>query len=569
MTARMGAALQSEPGLALEERTAERYGGGRVSSRAFNPEPQPLLTGSRVTWFDGEVFHAADSPGRTPTADEIAGWLDDSGRALAALDGVFSLASFDAEAGELVLATDRLGFRPLYVTETADWLAYASRVGALLAIRDRMPALDAIALRQFFAFDHLLGDRTWWQGIEVVPPGSRWRISATGRQAQRYWTFDDIPFAPLPAEEVIPEMARLWAQAVRQRRKPGLTPLLLSGGLDSRSLLAELRRQGAPVATITFGAPRCPDMVIARRCARLAGVPHEPRALDAGTWWHGRDAGIAQTDGLINAMHLHAASAREAETVGNRVSPVHIAGDSLFGGSYLADYLIPSTARAEWRESWRDIVRGYCKPNPFFRAAEVVEASGEDVGRYLEGRSPDCFFYLHRQRRLILHGTIALSPRFETTYPSLSLPLIDLLLGKVAPEDRKDHRLYARFLLAEYPEYFATIPWQATGRPVAAPPPTTLGRIARRLLGRAPWLSPSRSRRPFADYGWLVRVSGLQQRLARQSLLVEDALGPAARSALATDALDARVLLGLVTLETYLRQATGAPPLPGAGRTAA
>jgi hypothetical protein len=64
-------------------------------------------------------------------------------------------------------------------------------------------------------------------------------------------------------------------------------------------------------------------------------------------------------------------------------------------------------------------------------------------------------------------------------------------------------------------------------------------------------------------------VSRLQQRLARHSLLVEDALGPAARSALATDGLDARVLLGLVTLETYLRQATGAPPLPGAGRAAA
>jgi asparagine synthase (glutamine-hydrolysing) len=569
MTARMGAALRDQPGLALDERAGDVYGGGRVSSRVFNPEPQPLLAGRCVAWFDGEVFHAPDSPGRTPTGDEIARWLDHPARALAAVDGVFSLASFDAKAGELVLATDRLGFRPLYVTETADWLAYASRVGALLAIRDRTPPLDPIALRQFFAFDHLLGDRTWWQGIEVVPPGSLWRISATGRQARRYWTFDDIPSAPMPAEEVIPEMARLWSQAVRQRRKPGLTPLLLSGGLDSRSLLAELRRQDAPVATITFGAPGCPDMVIARRCARLAGVPHEPRALDAETWWRGRDAGIAQTDGLVNAVHLHATSVADAETVGNRVSPIHIAGDSLFGGSYLADYWIPPAARADWRESWREIVRRYCQPNPFFPPAEVVEASSDDAGRYLEGRSPDCFFYLHRQRRFILHGAIALSPRFETTYPSLSLPLIDLLLGKVAPEERKDHRLYARFLLAEYPEYFATIPWQATGRGLAAPPPTRLGRIARRLLGRAPWLAPSRSRRPFADYGRLVRVSRLQQRLARHSLLVEDALGPAARSALATDGLDARVLLGLVTLETYLRQATGAPPLPGAGRAAA
>jgi hypothetical protein len=564
MAERMGAVLQEEPGLMLEQRMGEGYGGGRVSSRVFNPEPQPLLTGRHLVWFDGEVFPAADGPGRTPSGDEIARLLDDPDRGLAALDGVFSLASFDADSGELVLATDRLGFRPLYVTETAEWFAYASRVRALLAIRDRTPALDEIALRQFFAFDHLLGDRTWWQGIEVVPPGSLWRLSVAGRRGRRYWTFDDIALAPMPAEDVIRDMAPLWSQAVRQRRKPGVTPLLLSGGLDSRSLLAELRRQDAPVATITFGAPGCPDVVIARRCARLARAPHEPRVLGAETWWSGREAGIAQTDGLINAMHLHATIVREGATTGNRVSPIHIAGDSLFGGSYLADYWIPPTARADWRPVWREIVRRYCQPNPFFTPAEVVETSADDAGRYLEGRSPDCFFYLHRQRRFILHGAIALSPRYETTYPSLSLPLIDLLLGKASPEDRKGHRLYARFLLAAYPEYFAAIPWQATGRGLAAPPPTRLGRMVGRLLRRVPWVSPSRSRRPFVDYGRLARLTGLQARLARQPLLVEDALGSALRSSLAADPLDARVLLGILTLETYLRQVTGAAPLPGA-----
>jgi hypothetical protein len=79
-----------------------------------------------------------------------------------------------------------------------------------------------------------------------------------------------------------------------------------------------------------------------------------------------------------------------------------------------------------------------------------------------------------------------------------------------------------------------------------------------------PWVSPSRSRRPFVDYGRLARLTGLQARLARQPLLVEDALGSALRSSLAADPLDARVLLGILTLETYLRQVTGAAPLPGA-----
>src|SRR5262245_59455175 len=261
MSRRMGAALRTESRLVLEEAAREGYAGGRVSSGLLNPEPRPLRAGRYLAWVDGEVFPTPDGPGQTPTGEDIARLLDDSGRGLTQPDGVFSLACFDTGAGE------RLGFRPLYVTETPDWFGYSSRVRALLAIHERTPSLDRIALSQFFAFDHLLGDRTWWEGIEVVPPGSLWRVSSGGRKTLRYWTFDDIPDAPMPAEDVVEEMSRFWSQSVRQRRKPGLTPFLLSGGLDSRSLLAELRRQDAPVTTITFGEPRCPDTLIPRPSA--------------------------------------------------------------------------------------------------------------------------------------------------------------------------------------------------------------------------------------------------------------------------------------------------------------
>ena len=33
-------------------------------------------------------------------------------------------------------------------------------------------AIDEVALRQYFAFDHMLGDRTWWTGIGLIPPAN-------------------------------------------------------------------------------------------------------------------------------------------------------------------------------------------------------------------------------------------------------------------------------------------------------------------------------------------------------------------------------------------------------------
>lgn len=413
----MAHAMQTAPWLVQESAAGDFHAGGRVSSRALNPEPQPLPAGRYLAWFEGEIYPVPEETGRTPTGHELAQLLEGPPAELAALDGMFSLAGFDPDRMELVLATDRLGLRPLYFTETPDWFAYASEVKALLAIRDKTPPLDAVALRQFFAFDHLLGDRTWWRGIELVPPGSRWRVALRARQECRYWTFDDVPHASRPVADVVQEMGRLWTQAVHQRRKAGLTPLLLSGGLDSRSLLAELVRQGAPVTTLTFGQRQCPDILIARRCARLAGVPHQTLEINPETWWEGRGQCIAATDGLINAMHLHVAVARSTMKLGNEVSPIHIAGDSLFGGSYLADDWLPAQVEGDWRKLTRQIVGRYYQVNPFFARDEVIDASADDIARYLAGPSPECLFYLQRQRRFILHGALGLAPLLPDHIP--------------------------------------------------------------------------------------------------------------------------------------------------------
>jgi len=103
--------------------------------------------------------------------------VNDSGPGLSDVDGVFALACYDLNKRELFLGNDRLGFRPLYYTETKEWLAYASEVKALLAILDWIPDLDKISLRQFFGFGYMLGERTWWEGIKLFPPASVWRIS--------------------------------------------------------------------------------------------------------------------------------------------------------------------------------------------------------------------------------------------------------------------------------------------------------------------------------------------------------------------------------------------------------
>jgi len=561
----MADSMRRVPWLRAEMWGDETFCGGRVHLGVLNPGPQPLLTRDKLTqvWFDGELYQTSTASNATPGAEEVAELANRAAAGLAEVDGVFNLACFDTDKRELVLANDRLGFRPLYYTETEDWFAYAGEVKALLAIRDTLPDLDEISLRQFFGFIHMLGERTWWKGIELIPPASVWRISAKGRTTQHYWTFDNIRRDPRNQADVAIEFGRLWSQDVQRHSKPGTMPLLLSGGQDSRLLLAELRNRGADLVAITFGSEECPDMRIARRVAAIARFPHRPCYLDTNNWWHHREEAIWQTDGLVNGWGLHAAIAMDEMHTGNWYSLVNIAGDLLFGGSHL-DRSILCT---EWQLSPDKLLSPRYFENPFFSLDEVVSASIPDARRYLHGPSSDCFHIRQRLRRLTLTGPGCLASHCEMVFVGISYAILQLILRSLTDEQRIGHKFYNPWLASRYPAYFANVPWQATGRGLAESLPTRLLRDTRRHLHKLLWKNVKAT--PSAD-GWFVnypecvRASKLREKLLQEDLLIEEFLGGTAKRALTRyqrPPLSSQALLALVTFETYLRQVAGVPNL--------
>ena len=100
-------------------------------------------------------------------------------------------------------------------------------------------------------------------------------------------------------------MRSTWASAMAKRLEgseaPGLT---LSGGLDSRVILAEGVRQDRSLTALTYGVPHSDDVRIAARAARAAGAPWELYPLYAGGWLERRTNRILETDGLMDLVDL-------------------------------------------------------------------------------------------------------------------------------------------------------------------------------------------------------------------------------------------------------------------------
>jgi asparagine synthase (glutamine-hydrolysing) len=568
LVTRMSDALRMAPWLGSELWVAPGFAGGRVHLGLMNPSSQPLVhvNPNARMWFDGQVYPPDGDHGISPEAEQVLQLAGDP-EELARIEGVFAFAVFYPDSAELVLATDRLGFRPLYWAETVEWFAYASEVKALLAILDAIPPVDEVSLRQFFSYDYMLGERTWWQPIRLVPPASLWRITPSGRVGRPYWSFESIRREPRDERELTDELHRLWATAIAKRARPGTTPILLSGGLDSRLVLAELVAQGRDVLAVTFGERGCRDLLIAAEAARTAAVLHRRVLVDGYNWWTGRDQTIWSIDGLVNAHHLHVSVALDLMRGGNRWSLKHSSGDTLFGGSKLSLFGPVATQPAEerdWRKGLETFLTKAFRANPFFSVGDVAEVSTPDCEPYLCGPSTDCFVMRQVQRRRTLTGPLAMGTHCEVLNPAATLVMMRLLLGGLNDSARKGGRFYHRFLTSVYPQLFRNIPYQRTDRGLSETAATRIRRGLAGKLRRA--LKMEGSHREFLDYPRLVAEAQLGHRLAGATLLLDDVMGGRVHEALARVVPPPpRVLLGIYTVETYLRRAAGWPGLQPPG----
>ena len=246
----------------------------RLSIIDLETGDQPIRNPSGSVWtvLNGEIFNylelrrALEAEGRvfyTRSDTEVIVHLydRDGDRFVEHLNGQFAIALWDAARKRLVLARDRAGIRPLYLTRDGGRLWFASEPAALLAALPHRATLDPRGLAETFATWSPIEPHTVYRGIDSLPPGHLLTREADGRETlHRYWdwTFPDAENTA-PArysggiERATAELRELLIDAVRlQLRADVPVGAYLSGGLDSSGIVAMIRRfTDTPVRTFS------------------------------------------------------------------------------------------------------------------------------------------------------------------------------------------------------------------------------------------------------------------------------------------------------------------------------
>ncbi len=180
--------------------------------------------------------------------------------------GQFAVALWDRNTRTLILGRDRVGICPLYYTMADGWLLWGSEIKALLSSGLVAARPDPKGIDLFFHTFCAGTSRTFFEGIQSIPPGHYLRVRDGRVESKLYWDLD-FPDAgqerrlddPTP---LIDELESRMRQAV-ERRLRGDVPVVsyISGGLDSTVVLGlSSRQRGSAVPSFTIGLDRAgPD----------------------------------------------------------------------------------------------------------------------------------------------------------------------------------------------------------------------------------------------------------------------------------------------------------------------
>jgi asparagine synthase (glutamine-hydrolysing) len=200
------------------------------------------------------------------------------------LNGMFAIALHDQRNDSLHLIRDRMGKKPIWISQIADGTLYfASEVRAILPARpDRTLRTEMVA--EVMQYGYVNSPNSAFNEIKQVPPASvlTWEDGKT--KTSTYWALDFDTKINISYEEAL-ETTKELIEAAVSRRLISERPLgsFLSGGYDSTvvtAYMAKLMSEKVQTYSIGFHSAQFNEAHHAKQVAKFLGTNHHEEILN-------------------------------------------------------------------------------------------------------------------------------------------------------------------------------------------------------------------------------------------------------------------------------------------------
>ncbi|MFG0304943.1 MAG: asparagine synthase (glutamine-hydrolyzing) [Phycisphaerales bacterium JB040] len=267
----------------------------RLSILDLDHGHQPMLGagGRHVIVYNGEIYNSpqlrerlkADGHAFETTCDTevLLRLYEAKGEAMVDdLRGMFAFAIWDTHTGELFLARDHHGQKPLFYLHDPDAgvFAFASEIKGLLASGLVRAEIDPETLWHHAGLRFCPGERTLIKGVCKLDTATRAVYSpATGAlRTERYWQQDWSQKTEMTFDEALDRLDSVLSDSVHAHLLSDVpTGSFLSGGLDSSTIAALATRhagKGWPTFSIGVGDGDFSELPAARLASDTIGSDH-------------------------------------------------------------------------------------------------------------------------------------------------------------------------------------------------------------------------------------------------------------------------------------------------------
>ncbi|MHC2537721.1 asparagine synthase (glutamine-hydrolyzing) [Bradyrhizobium diazoefficiens] len=218
-------------------------------------QPMRSADGRHVIVFNGEIYNflelrrELEAQGvvfrsQSDTEVILAAWQAWREDMLPRFNGMWALAIFDTATGELFLARDRFGIKPLLYAVSPERFIFASEQRALVRSGLIDASVDVEVARRLLldAFGIEGSERTLFRQVRRLQGGHCMWLRQGKVSVRRWWrTVDHLPPVPGTEAERIARFRELFQDAVALRMRSDV-PIgtCLSGGFDSSAVICTM-----------------------------------------------------------------------------------------------------------------------------------------------------------------------------------------------------------------------------------------------------------------------------------------------------------------------------------------